>query len=203
MGGGGWTDFCDVKCVRNDSSDTFLKWEDRLFIQEYCIGERVWPQLWNTRDRWGIVAKGGLLRALQRSETHHIHILLATKGSLLDWLTCSEAVYFHNGCKQAGGRIGEISCHLSRGASGQERPMMQPQSEVKALKELQGVIGCWDLLRDRRSWSCMSQVTGTAKVYACWERAVGLPPSAFRCIWPSWLVLLRLKASLPQFTDHF
>lgn len=40
-GRGGWTDFCDVKCVRNDSSDTFLKWEDRLFIQEYCIGERV------------------------------------------------------------------------------------------------------------------------------------------------------------------
>lgn len=55
--------------------------------------------------------------------------------------------------------------------------MMQPWSEVKALKVLQGVIGY--LLRGRRSWSPMSQVTGTAKVSACWERAVGLPPSAF------------------------
>lgn len=60
--------------------------------------------------------------------------------------------------------------------------MMQSQSEVKALKGLQGVIGCWDLLRGRRSWSRTSQVTGTAKVYACRERAVGLPPSA--CLLP-------------------
>lgn len=131
------------------------------------------------QGQMGNCSQRGLLRALQRSETHHIHILLTTKGSLLDWLTCSEAVYFHNGCQQAGGRIGETSCHLSPGRLGTERPMMQAQSEVKALKGLQGVIGCWDLLRGRRSWSPMSQVTGTAKVYACWEKAVELPPSAF------------------------
>lgn len=70
------------------------------------------------QGQMGNCSQRGLLRALQRSETHHIHILLTTKGSLLDWLTCAEAVYFHNGCQQAGGRIGETSCHLSPGSLG-------------------------------------------------------------------------------------
>lgn len=81
---GGLDRFCDVKCVRNDSSDTFLKWEDRLFIQEYCMGGKEFDLNFETPGTDGECSQRGLLRALQRSETHHIHILLTTKGSLLD-----------------------------------------------------------------------------------------------------------------------
>lgn len=65
---GGLDRFCDVKCVRNDSSDTFLKWEDRLFIQEYCMGGKSLTSTLKHQGQMGNVAKGdysGLSRGVK------------------------------------------------------------------------------------------------------------------------------------------